>query len=77
VNRAVVEKVGEVTRLRAISYTQSNLHTAPLQKEKVLHVTHLGHLRITVRRARDPGVEGEGVWMTCTCGARINRSADD
>ena len=25
----------------------------------------------------DSAVEGERVWMTCTCGAVINRSADD
>ena len=25
----------------------------------------------------DSAVEGERVWMTCTCGAAINRSADD
>jgi hypothetical protein len=25
----------------------------------------------------DGGVEGDRVWMTCTCGAMINRSADD
>jgi hypothetical protein len=25
----------------------------------------------------DGGVEGDGVWMTCTCGAVINRHADD
>jgi hypothetical protein len=24
----------------------------------------------------DAGVEGDRVWMTCTCGAVINRSAD-
>jgi hypothetical protein len=24
----------------------------------------------------DGGVEGDGVWMTCTCGASINRDAD-
>jgi hypothetical protein len=24
----------------------------------------------------DGGVEGERVWMTCTCGAAINRDAD-
>ena len=25
----------------------------------------------------DGGVEGDWVWMTCTCGASINRDADD
>ena len=25
----------------------------------------------------DGGVEGDRVWMTCTCGASINRDADD
>ena len=25
----------------------------------------------------DGGVEGDRVWMTCTCGAVINRRADD
>ena len=25
----------------------------------------------------DSAVEGDRVWMTCTCGAVINRSADD
>jgi hypothetical protein len=25
----------------------------------------------------DGGVEGNRVWMTCTCGAVINRHADD
>ena len=25
----------------------------------------------------DGGVEGERVWMACTCGAVINRDADD
>ena len=25
----------------------------------------------------DSAVEGDRVWMTCTCGATINRSADD
>jgi hypothetical protein len=25
----------------------------------------------------DGGVEGDRVWMTCTCGAAINRPADD
>jgi hypothetical protein len=25
----------------------------------------------------DGGVEGDCVWMTCTCGAAINRRADD
>jgi len=25
----------------------------------------------------DSAVEGDRVWMTCTCGAAINRSADD
>jgi hypothetical protein len=31
------------------------------------------------RRRADPdgAVESERVWMTCTCGAVINRSADD
>jgi hypothetical protein len=24
----------------------------------------------------DGGVEGDRVWMTCTCGAAINRDAD-
>jgi hypothetical protein len=24
----------------------------------------------------DGGVEGDRVWMTCTCGATINRDAD-
>jgi hypothetical protein len=26
--------------------------------------------------ALDRGVEGDRVWMTCTCGASINRTAD-
>jgi hypothetical protein len=26
--------------------------------------------------ALDAGVEGDRVWMTCTCGASINRDAD-
>jgi hypothetical protein len=30
-----------------------------------------------VGRAAEEAVEGERVWMTCTCGAVINRSADD
>ena len=34
--------LGEVTRLRAISYTPSTSPT--LQKEKVAHLAHLGHL---------------------------------
>ena len=25
----------------------------------------------------DGGVDGDRVWMTCTCGAAINRNADD
>jgi hypothetical protein len=25
----------------------------------------------------DGGVEGDRVWMTCTCGAVINRNVDD
>jgi hypothetical protein len=25
----------------------------------------------------DSGLDGDRVWMTCTCGAVINRSADD
>jgi len=25
----------------------------------------------------DRGVEGDRVWMTCTCGAAIDRDADD
>jgi hypothetical protein len=25
----------------------------------------------------DGGVEGDRVWMNCTCGASINRDADD
>ena len=25
----------------------------------------------------DGGVDGDRVWMTCTCGAAINRCADD
>jgi hypothetical protein len=25
----------------------------------------------------DSAVEGDRVWMTCTCGAAINRCADD
>jgi len=25
----------------------------------------------------DGGVDGDWVWMTCTCGAAINRRADD
>jgi hypothetical protein len=25
----------------------------------------------------DTGVEGDRAWMTCTCGAAINRHADD
>jgi len=25
----------------------------------------------------DGGVKGNRVWMTCTCGAAINRNADD
>jgi len=25
----------------------------------------------------DGGVDGDRVWMTCTCGAAINRRADD
>jgi hypothetical protein len=31
------------------------------------------------RRCGDPdgGVEDDRVWMTCTCGAAINRPADD
>jgi hypothetical protein len=28
-------------------------------------------------RALDGGVEGEGGWVTCTCGAAINRRTDD
>jgi hypothetical protein len=49
---------------------------------RLLHVTLLADLDAFLQEHRpcgvlDSAVDGDRVWMTCTCGAVINRCADD
>src|SRR5215831_20433996 len=73
---------GERDRHRRLPLARVAPHQPHPEREATLRMTLLADLdAFYLEHERcgdlDSGLDGDRVWMTCTCGAVINRSADE
>jgi hypothetical protein len=71
---AETQKAARLSRVGSLSTAVGAQSTIrPLLSESL---QALGYVEGSVLLELDGGVEGDRVWMTCTCGAVINRDSD-